>query len=120
MPSISLEKGLLRITLTPAEAANYGFALNQPQLLRKKKETTGALVLEISSIDLAKTSEAPETTVWIPPALILSGLSGSPAVSTKKPGALPISSKLVGEIEDWERPSGSSVPLDSQGNELPY
>jgi len=120
MPNISLEKGLLRITLTPAEAANYGFALNQPQLLRKKKETTGALVLEISSIDLAKTSEATETTVWIPPALILSGSSVYPALSTKKQDASPISSKLVSEIVDWEKPSGNSQPLDVNGDALPY
>ena len=104
MPKISLDSTCIRIELTAAEAANYGFALNRSQLLRKKRSSGGGLLLELSSIDLTKAQESSETCVLIPPAVIYPDSSDSPAQSTPKPGASPNFSKSANPTPGSEKP----------------
>ena len=92
MPKISLESNCIQIELTPGEAANYGFALNRCQYLRKKKSPGGGLLLELFSIDLTRAVESSEVIALIPPAVIFPGSSVSPEPSTPKQAASPSSS----------------------------
>jgi len=104
MPKISLDSNCIRIELTAAEAANYGFALNRSQLLRKKRSSGGGLLLEISSIDLTKAQESSETCVLIPPAVIYPDLSVSQVPSTQRPADSPSFSKSANPTPGSEKP----------------
>jgi len=88
MPKISLDSNSIQIELTQAEAASYGFALNRPQLFRKKRSPSGGLLLELFSIDLTKTVETSEVSAWIPVAQTFPGSCGCQEQSTAKQGTV--------------------------------
>ena len=98
MPKISLESGSIQIELTRAEVGSYGFGLTQSQCLRKKRSSSGGVLLELFSIDLTKTSESSEVVALIPPAVIFPGSSGSQEPSTQKQ-------------EGWRSFSASGMPM---------
>lgn len=100
MPKISLESNCIQIELTAAEASRYGFALNQCQCLRKKRNSDGGLLLELSSIDLTKQSESSEVAVLIPHVAISPGSSVSPEPSIPKQDASPSSSMSASPTMD--------------------
>lgn len=124
MPKIALESNSIQIELTAAEAANFGFALNRTQLFRKKKRPGGGLLLELFSIDLTKTSESSEISVWIPPAVTYLVSFASQEPSTPKPGDSPSSLELESPTSLSEKhysaasgyvPSHGVIPLGETG-----
>jgi hypothetical protein len=116
MPKVSLDSTCIQIELTAAEAANYGFALNRPQLFRKSKKSDGGLLLQVFSIDLTKTSESSEVTAWIPQSAIYPDWSGSPELSTLRRAARPVFSKSAEPTPDSEKPFSSVSGYHPHGN----
>jgi hypothetical protein len=100
MPKISLEPNSIQIELTAGEASRYGFALNQCQCLRKKRNSDGGLLLELSSIDLTKQSECSEVVALIPQFAISPVSCGCPEPSTLRPADSPSSSMSASQPPD--------------------
>jgi hypothetical protein len=97
MPQIFLERGFIRISLTPEEARNYGFLSSQPHSAIMQIEHDGNLVLAFSSELLQPGFKGRSVLVWIPPLPTSHESVASPAASITKPAA---------------QPSSFTVPLD--------
>lgn len=88
MPNISLTHGSIRISLTAAEARNYGFHSLQPHFLQRTLEDDGSVTLHYSSEHLQPGPRNTSIVAWIPPLQISPASVASQDHSIKSPGVV--------------------------------
>jgi hypothetical protein len=106
MSKISLERGSLRISLTPDEARSFGFLSSQPLSAIVHFETDGSLELEFSSVFLPSGFTTNSAVASIPPHPTSLASAGYPAASTTSPAVKPFS--YIVQDEHTTFPSKSS------------